>query len=298
MSFLSFGKLSLFLFSIALITGCGIVKYPGQIGMVTNSFNKIDFEYLDEPGLYVYETVYDNRPGGAGVGAIVTKLYPQVKTYTSNVRTNSDGTLYRSKIEYEGAQIQMISLPNLGQINLSPNHQLVFFVDYATSMDETDDKNLAETGLFKPSGLSTELSLRAFESKKMKWDLLRAGRLLLNGNLAYEVVGLEMNQIKFTPVQSVQVETSFFGNALRAQFSPQVKADLVQFIETHFPTGFHGTVSFTVRGSSETLSLNLGVNTVKTLENSGVKVIKNVSENKLQEILNRYKTSLVEGEAK
>jgi hypothetical protein len=232
------------------------------------------------------------------VGAIVTKLYPQAKTYTSNVRTNADGTLYRSKTEYEGAQIQMISLPNLGQINLSPNHQLVFFVDYVTSMDETDDKNIAESGLFKLSNLTPELSLRAFESKKMRWDLLRAGRLLLNGNLAYEVVGLEMNQIKFTPVQSVQVETSFFGNAVRAQFSPQVKADLVQFIETHFPKGFHGTVSLTVRGSSETLSMNLGVNTLKTLENSGVKVTKDVPDNKLQEILNRYKASSAEGEIK
>ena len=266
--------------------------------MVTNNFNKIDFEYLDEPGLYVYETVYDNRTGGAGVGAVVTKLYPLARTYTSNVRTNSEGTLYRSKVEYEGAQIQMISIPNLGQVNLSSNHQLVFFVDYATSMDETDDKNVAELNLFKQINLKPELEARAFESKKMRWDLLRAGKLLPSGNLAYEVVGLEMNQLKFIPVQSVQVETSFFGNAVRAQFSPQVKSDLVQFIESQFPKGFHGKVNLMVKGSSEPVSLSLGVNTLKTLENSGVKISRDVSQMKLQEILNRYQNSVSEGELK
>lgn len=275
--------------------GCGIIKYPGQTGMVTNNYNKIDFEYLDEPGLFVYETVYDNRPAGAGVGAVVTKLYPMARTYTSNVRTNADGTLYRSKTEYEGAQIQMISLPTLGQVNINPNHQLVFFVDYATSLDETDDKNIAESNLFKLGGLSLDLSARAFESKKLKWDLLRAGKLLANGNLAYEVVGLEMNQLKFTPVQSVQVETSFLGNAVRAHFSPQVKSDLVQFIESNFPKGFQGNINLSIKDSSESLSLSLGVNTLKTLENSGVKINKDVSEAKLQEILNRYKTNPTEG---
>lgn len=286
--------IQVFTFSLFFV-GCGIVKYPGQNGMVTNNYNKIDFEYLDEPGLFVYETVYDNRPGGAGVGAVVTKLYPLAKTYTSNIRTNADGTLYRAKEQYEGAQIQMISIPNLGQVNLSPNHQLVFFVDYATSMDETDDKNLAETNLFKQVTPALDLTPRGFESKKMKWDLLRAGKLLANGNLSYEVIGLEMNQQKFIPSQSVQVETSFFGNALKAQLSPQVKSDLVQFIETHFPKGYQGTVSLTIKGSSEPLMVTLGLNTLKTLENSGVKLNKDIPDSKLQELLHQYKNKYSEG---
>jgi hypothetical protein len=266
--------------------------------MVTNNFNKIDLEYLDEPGLFVYETVYDNRSGGAGVGAVVTKLYPQAKTYTSNVRTNSDGTLYRSKYEYEGAQIQMISVPNLGQVHINPNHQLVFFVDYANSLDETDDKNISEANLFAQPALTPLMSMRAFESKKMRWDLLRAGTLLSNGNLAYEVTSIEMKQIKFTPSQSVQVETNFFGNAIRAQLNTQVKLELAQFIETHFPKGFKGNVSLQLKGTSEPLSISLGVNTVKTLENTGIKILKDASETVLQEIVSRFKAASKEGESK
>src|SRR5690242_1796241 len=84
------------LFSLTLILGlsrCGIVTYPGQPGMATNNYSKIDAEYLDAAGLFFYEVSYDNRPKGVGVGAIVTKLYPGARTYTSNVRTNADGTL-------------------------------------------------------------------------------------------------------------------------------------------------------------------------------------------------------------
>lgn len=276
---------------LMFFSGCGIVIYPGQPGMVTNNFNKLDFEYLDEPGLFVYETVYDNRPGGQGVGAVVTKLYPNAKTYTSNVRTNSDGTLYRSKVEYEGAQIQMISVPNIGQVNLSPNHQLMFFVDYAVSVDETDDKNISEAQLFKPQAPSSDLSSKAFESKKMRWDLLRAGNLLASGNFSYEVIAVEMKQIKFIPTQSVSVETNFFGNAIKTQLSAQMKAEFIQFIEANFPKGYKGPVQVYVKGSSAPLVVSLGINTVKTLENSGIKVQKDVSESAMQEILNRLKSN-------
>jgi len=277
--------------SLGFFTGCGIVVYPGQPGMVTNSFNKLDFEYLDEPGLFVYETVYDNRAGGSGVGAVVTKLYPQAKTYTSNVRTNSDGTLYRSKIEYEGAQIQMISVPNLGQVNLSPNHQLMFFVDYAVSLDETDDKNIAELQLFKQAEPSQEMSARAYETKKMRWDLLKAGNLLPNGNLAYDISGVELKQIKFVPSQVVSVETSFFGNAIKAQLNPQVKSEFAQFIESNFPKGYKGPVNIYVKGSPDPILMSLGINTLKTLESSGVKVQKDVSDSAMHEILNRLKSN-------
>jgi hypothetical protein len=53
-----------------------------------------------------------------------------------------------------------------------------------------------------------------------------------------------------------------------------------------------------VKGSSEPVSLSLGVNTLKTLENSGVKISRDVSQMKLQEILNRYQNSVSEGELK
>lgn len=283
---------------VVIFSGCGIVRYPGQPGMVTHNFNKIDLEYLDEPGLFVYETVYDNRVGGSGVGAVVTKLYPQAKTYTSNVRTNADGTLFRNKTEYEGAEVQMISVPNLGQVHLSPNHQLFLFVDYATSLDENDDQNLAESSLFKASSTATEILPRGLEIKKMRWDLLRAGKLLTSGGLAYEVTSLEMKQIKFVPSQPVQVETSFFGNAVKAQLTTQVKTELVQFIDTNFPKGFSGAITLNVKGATEPLTISLGVNTVKTLETAGIKIVKDASEHMLQEIKERFKAGTKEGESK
>lgn len=292
---------SLFVILVSLVgmtTGCGIVNYPGQPGMVTNNFNKLDFEYLDEPGLFVYETTYDNRAGGSGVGAVVTKLYPGARTYTSNVRTNADGTLYRSKVEYDGAQIQMISVPNLGQVHLSPNHQLVFFVDYETSLDETDDKNLSEAGLFKQTSLSPEINIKAFQNKKMKWDLIRAGTLNPSGGLSYEVTGVEMKGIKFNPSQSVHIETNFLGTSVRTQLTGPVRSELVQFIETNFPKGFKGEVNLHLKGVAEPLTISLGINTVKTLEASGVKLLKDASASMLEEILARFKGNQKEGDSK
>jgi hypothetical protein len=42
----------------------------------------------------------------------------------------------------------------------------------------------------------------------------------------------------------------------------------------------------------------LGVNTLKTLENKGIKVLKDASESVLQEIMNRFKAPIKEGELK
>lgn len=280
---------------LVLLSNCGIVQYPGQPGMVSSSYVKLDLENLEEPGLFVYEAVYDNKPGGQGVGAIVTKLYPKAQTYTSNVRTNADGTLFRVKTAYEGADVQMISLPSLNQVMLNPNHKIMMMVEYQTSLDEIDEKNIAETNLFKPA--ESSLLSRALEVKKMRWDLLRAGSLTATGNLGYEVTGVQLKDHKFTPSKAVKLETTFFQNALKSDITTEVKNEFIAFLEANYPKGYQGTVQLHVKGSSQTIPVNLGLQTVKTLEASGTKIIKMaLTKEVVDDVLKRFKSgTLKEG---
>jgi hypothetical protein len=269
-------------------TRCGIVKYPGQPGVATNGFSKIDLEYLEAPGLFAYEVVYDNRPGGKGVGAIVTKLYPNAKTFTSNVRTNADGTVYRTKQPYNGAEVQMIAIPALKQIHLNPNHKVTLQIGYETSLDEIDDKNISEEGLFKPLEMSADFVARAFEAKKLRWDLLRAGSLQMNGNLSYEIQSLEMTGQKFTPSKPIGIETGLFQNSVRADVTAEVKGEFIQFLEANFPKGYDGLVNFTVKGQPQPVAIRLSVNTFKTLEASGHKIIRDASDQLVQQVLEQF----------
>lgn len=272
------------LFSILFwLSGCAVVLYPGQPGMVSSSFVKLDLEILEEPGLYVYEAVYDNTSAGQGVSAVVTKLYPKAQTYTTNVRTNADGTLFRVKAQYNGADIQMISMPQQNQVYLNPSHQIAFLIDYETSIDEIDDKNTAEENLFKPAGAS-ELRPQSFETKRMKWQMVKAARFLPNGNLGYEVNALQMGQIKFVPSQPIGLETSLAQNSIKTVLSPEMKQEFTQFFEANFPKGYRGKVDFFVKDSLEPLSLNLGVNTLKTAEAAGLKVIKGIPESVIRKV--------------
>lgn len=275
------------LFTLFLLVGCGIATYPGQPGMVSNNYVKLDLENLEADGLFVYETVYDNRPGGSGVGAIVTKLYPKAQTYTSNVRTNADGTLFRTKAQYDGAEVQMISLPSVQQIHLSPGNKIAMLIDYNVSLDEIDEKNIAEQSIFKP--MEAALSPRATEYKKMRWDLLRAGNLSPNGNLAYEITALELGQVKFAPAKPVKVETTFFQNAIHSDVTPETKTEFVKFLEANFPKGFKGKLNVHVKGTEQPIAIQIGLNTVKTAEANGYTVAMDASEAMVQEVLNRFK---------
>lgn len=269
------------------LSSCGVSKYPGQPGVVTNGYSRVDLEDLEEDGLFIYEVSYDNRPGGPGVGAIVTKLYPNAKTYTSNVRTNADGTLYRTKGQYDGAEVQMIALPQQNQIMLSPNHRLQLFVEYDISLDEIDDRNVAEEGLFKPSPVVTWTS-RALERARLKWKLLRAGNLSANGSLSYEVVAVELGGQKYTPAKPLQIETSFLQNAIRTNMDQAQRKEAALFVEKNFPKGYKGTVRFHLKGSTIPLEMKLGVHSVSTLKNNGKSVIENVSAEEMQLTLARY----------
>jgi len=282
----------LLIFSVAMgglfaLGGCGLLRYPGQPGVATNGYSKIDLEDLEADGLYVYEISYDNRAEGKGIGAIVTKLYPNAQTYTSNVRTNADGTLYRVKGQYDGAEVQMISIPALNQILLPPNSKITFFIEQYVSSDEVDDRNLAEEKLFKP----TETITRAgWDLRMFRWSLLRAAKLLPSGNLAYEITSLDMAEHKFTPSTAILIETNFFQNGIRTNLTPALRAEAVQFLETKFPTGYQGTVKINLKQGAPPISVKIGIHSLKTAEAAGVKVIKNVSEDVIQETLNRLRS--------
>jgi hypothetical protein len=251
------------------LSRCGIATYPGQPGVVTNSYSKIDLEYLEEPGLFVYETVYDNRAGGKGVAAIVTKLYPNAKTFTSNVRTNADGTVFRTKTAYKGADVQMIALPATQQVHMSPHHKIALTMGYEASLDEVDDKNIAEEDLFHPAKM---LSAMGIETKKLRWDLLRAGTLRRNGNLFYEITSIDLGDKTFVPSEPFQLETSLFQNSVKSTISAAVKAEAVQFLEGSFPKGFKGTAGIHVKGQTTAIAMKLSLHTPKTMEASGMRV--------------------------
>ncbi|NBW98420.1 hypothetical protein EBR03_02490 [bacterium] len=276
-----------FLSLMLLLSSCGVVHYPGQPGMVSNSFVKLDLEILEEPGLFVYEAVYDNTSSGQGVSAVVTKLYPKAQTYTSNVRTNADGTLYKSKVQYQGADIQMVSMPNQNQIYLNPNHQIAFLIDYENSVDEIDDKNTAEENLFAPTR-TMGLMPQSFETKRLRWEMIRAARFLPSGNLGYDITAIQLGQVKFVPSQPIALETSLAQNAIKTLLSPEIKLEFTHFLEAQFPKGYKGPVHFYVKDASEPLVLNLGVNTMRTAEKSGLKINKGIPDF----ILNQLKGSL------
>lgn len=285
MCFISRVGLYLSLVVTLLLSGCGIVLYPGQPGMASSSFAKLDLEILEEPGLFVYESVYDNTSNGRGVSTVITKLYPKAQTYTTNVRTNADGTLFRVRSQYNGAEIQMISIPQQNQIYLNPSHQLAFLIDYETSLDEVDEKNVAEENLFKPSPFDS-LRPQSFETKRMRWEFIKAARFLTSGNLGYEVTAVQLGEVKYTPSQPILLETSLAQNAIRTNLSKESKQEFTQFFEGNFPRGYKGKVLFQVKGTVQPVALNLGVNTFKTAEAGGLKIIKGIPDALLKEVQN------------
>lgn len=249
--------------------GCGIQVYPGQPGVRTNGFAKIDMETVDDSGLWVYEVTYDNAPTGAGVEQVVTKLYPGAFTYTSNVRTNSDGTTYRHKSPYKGAKIEMISLPKEATIILPPDSLVQLIVDYDISMDEIDDRNLSEEGLFtRPAAFTA----RILEQTRMKWDLLKAGSFV-DGKLHYAVakarLGKEELDFSATPVK---LSTTLSQTGIVLGLSVEQKEKIRAFINEKFPKGYQGEVELVlIDGSS--YKITLGLNTIETARAAGKKII-------------------------
>lgn len=234
-----------------LLTSCAVSSYPGQPGLVTNGFSKIDLEVLMEDGLWVYETTYDNTAQGKGVSAIVSKLYPNARTYTSNVRSNEYGTLYRAKGSYQGAVAQMTVFPLANQVVVPPDSHVMIMVDYDAPLDEIDDRNLAEETIFtaeKTSKSAGEKKLTdiAMIVKQFKFALLKAGHLDAFGNISYDIKAIDFGSKTFTPDKNVRLETNMLQNGVRTNLDSKTRTDLVRFLEYHFPRGFRGELTLHV----------------------------------------------------
>ena len=258
---------------LCLLSACGISSYPGQPGMMTNGYNKIDLENLDAEGLWVYEVTYDNSDTGKGVGSIVTKLFPGAQTYTTNVRTNADGTLYRAKSAYNGAEVQMIANPSLQQIQLSPDSKVQFLIDYYTSLDEIDDKNVAEADIFKPYPIRSPISERAWNHLVFITNLIKASTPTRTG-ISYEVTAADFADKKFTPNQPILIETNLTHTGVRSNLTAAAKAELVKFIETNFPKGYKGPVQVHLKGSPLPIEVTFGIHSIKTAAAAGYKIVR------------------------
>lgn len=275
-------KVSALVLGLVLVggIGCGIVEYPGQPGVVTNSYSKIDLEDIGPEGLWAYEVAYDNRTGGPGVAAIVTKLYPKAKTYTSNARSNADGTFYKVKTEYAGATVQMISLPKLNQVMMPPNSQVFFWIGYSESLDEIDDRNLAEEKIF---GKGLKLSQKALAKARQKFQLLRAGTLTGDGMLSYEVSKIMLDNVAYELPQAVIVETNVLQNGIRTNISAETKKAFRQFLENTFPKGFKGTLKAMVKGVENPIEFGVRIHSETTARAAGIGVI-HKSQSELQQL--------------
>jgi hypothetical protein len=280
---------------LALFSGCGIQYYPGQDQLVTDNYSKIDLEFLDSNGLWAYEVNYDNRnsSGRANrIGAIVTKLYPGAQTFTSNARTNADGTLYWAKNQYNGALMEAISTPKLNQIIMPANSLVQIFLSYSAPMDEVDDRNIAEEHMYdtKLDALIAPVR-RIGETLRLKWELLRAGNLLPSGGLSYNVTSIDLGDKSFTPPSPVTFESNFAQNGVRTNLDDHAKAQFVAFVEKNVPTGFQGTVAFHLQGVAAPITTTLSIQTVNTAIASGIQVVRNATQEQMQQAAEQSRVS-------
>ncbi|MCB0404604.1 MAG: hypothetical protein KDD51_07435 [Bdellovibrionales bacterium] len=270
---------------LLLLAGCGISQYPGQPGVLTDKHSKLDFETLAGDGLYVYEATYDNRRNGTGMGAIVTKYYPGALTYTSSTRTNADGTLYRAKGAYNGARVEMISLPQQNQILLPPESTVLLFAEYDLSVDEVDSQNLAEADLFTPSW--QRLSEVAKRAAQMKLAWLKAAELGERAALQYRISKIRMGEVDYVPSSSLLLQSPFAQNGVQVQPKREQILEFVDFFEGNFPKGYKGKIQFQLDGG-KMLGLTMGLHTRKTAQAAGVQVEESSTQEALEAVLKKF----------
>lgn len=271
--------------------GCGMYNYPGQPGVRTNDFSKLDMEDLEDDGLYVYEASYDNTAKtGKGVGALITRRYPTALTYTSNARVNSEGTLYRAKLEYQGSRIEMISIPSINQVMMPPDSTVWGWLYYDTSMDEIDDRNMNEEGIFVTQD-PEKLLERGIKNIKQKYDLIRLGKLdLVRGQLSYDIKAVKFAGTTYKPAANIGISTNLSLSSIHSNVSLDTKKSFASFLETNFPKGFKGKLSLVLADGTEyEVNTMIGVHTAKTAKNAGMNVIIKTTR-ELEEIASRYST--------
>lgn len=275
---------------LGLTFGCAIGEYPGQPGMKSDGFAKIDMESLDEEGLWVYDVKYDNTKDGAGVSAIVTKLYPGAQTYTTNVRTNAHGTLYKHKGELAGAVIQAIVLPQAEEVIIPERSSVGLLIGYTKSMDEVDSRNLADENIFKKEeNALADLSPAGIGLKKFKWSLLRAGSFTSFGSLSYEVQSIKLGEKEYAFDKPVTVSTNLTSTAIQTSLNGETRRKMAAFVEEHFPKGYKGLVQIKIVGRDETFDLDLTIQTPGTLRANGTKVSNGLKQESARSLIARLK---------
>ncbi len=272
----------IFFLLLTVNLSCGLYHYPGQPGAKTNSYAKIELEYLDGFGLWIYEASYDNSKEGEGVAAIITKLIKNATTFTSSVRTNMDGTLYRSKASYEGAEIQMISLPRQKTVILSPQSKVNILVSVETSFDEIDDRNLAEEGIFKKKIQSVaDYSHKAYEFVTKKINLLQVADISPTGQLSYTIASMKLGPQKIVFKTPIEIMTNFLQTSITAHINEQAQVELERLLDDYFPNGYSGSIDFYLKDKEIPLAFNLSLHTRRSLKNNGVIVIENMSKEEI-----------------
>ena len=266
------------------LSGCGLVGYPGQAGMATNGYSKIDMEFLDASGLWTYEVSYDNREGGAGVTAIISRLYPGALTYTSNSRSGPDGTHYRHKEPYQGSTVQMIYMPATGQMIVPPDSQVMILLEQDVSNDEVDLNNIAETNLFDPPAPEV-LNPMGNLWQYLRFSTLKLGEFI-QGKLHYQVKALHFNNQKLTFDAHISISTNRIQNAIQGNLSLDIKKRLVEFLDTNFPQGFEGELGVELV-STDTLRFPVRLKTLQSFVASGGKITVDQSGTEINEALQR-----------
>ncbi len=273
---------------VAFFSSCAYQEYPGQPGVVTNGYSKMDYEYLDYDGLWVYEVSYDNRANGPGVGAIVTKFYPGAQVNTSNVRMNEEGTLYKHKGQYDGATVQAIVIPKLNQIMMPANNAIWFFIGATESMDEIDDRNIAEEKIFTQGRASDSLLRTGYQRARRFVQVLTAGTLKRDGKLHFQVAAIELAGKKYELKEALEVQTNVLQTSITAPIKTEVKAEFRQFFETTFANGFKGKAKIFVKGVTEPLAFALSLHTPATAKKMGFTIIPTMGQDELRRIAAQF----------
>jgi hypothetical protein len=142
-------------------------------------------------------------------------------------------------------------------------------VEYDISMDEIDDRNLSEEGLFSRPQSYIE---RVAEQTRMKWDILRAGQFM-SGKLHYAIgkVRLANEELDFGTAP-IKLSTTLSQTGVLVNVSAEQKQKMRAFINEKFPKGYQGAVELIlIDGTS--FKTHLGLNTLETARAAGKKVI-------------------------
>jgi len=237
--------------------------------MKTKDFSKIDHESLDEFGLWMINVTYDNTKEGKGTSAIMTYLFRGAQTYTSNVRTNADGTIYRFKNNPKGASLQAIALPQQNTVIVPEDSIVIMFGGIEISLDEVDDSNLAEQNVFSRSFAQSK---KAYQFAKTRYQWMKAGSFNAHGHLDYEIESATLGDKVLKFVKPIFVSTNVIGTSSSNSIDGSVRKQIMDFVETHFPKGFSGKARLQLKGQDELIDFPLKLNTLKTLQESGVSV--------------------------